>query len=208
MYGGQTMKMLNRIRALTTVFIRCSNDVAAPLVMNVRSQSISQQVSAYLRNTNEGNAIAETALVLPILLTVIMGIYSFGAAFMNYQALQTAVAQGAQRLQSGAQYANGDPCQVASEAITEAAPNLDPAKIGYTLMLNSNGNPSASLSGATTESAPAGSSFSCSSAPAEAALSYLTLSATYPCNIKVYGVTVAPSCQFAATTTYKIQADQ
>jgi hypothetical protein len=84
-----------------------------------------------------------------------------------------------------------DPCATTAAAIEHAAPFLAPANITFTFVLNGN-----SYSGAT---CPAGAANMAQGAAA-------TVTATYPCNLSVFGHNYAPSnCTMTAQTTEIIQ---
>jgi Flp pilus assembly protein TadG len=135
---------------------------------------------------DDGNALVEMALVLPVFLAFVTGIGSFAIALGNQITLIQATGSGAQYLQ---QLRNGttDPCKDTITAIENAAPNLASANIGLTLTLNGNSPiTGSSCSGKQTQLIEGAS---------------VTVATTYPCTLSVYGVKFANSCQLTAQVT-------
>lgn len=146
-----------------------------------------------IRQEDSGQSIVEIALLLPVLLGVLTGIFSLGMALANLETLTQAVDTGARYLQtlqpSNGQIGTTDPC-----ADTYAAMKLS---------LGTNLSPLSSLSITYTLNGHSFSSNSCSGAQLYLiAGSAVTVSATYPCNISVYGYNpFGSSCVLPATTT-------
>ena len=95
----------------------------------------------FLSSKQDGGALVEFALIAPLMLGLIGGMFTFGFAFFTYFQLTNAVDIGARTLAvSRATNSDGstpDPCVTASAAIVAAAPVLDPSKITLSLSLNS-----------------------------------------------------------------------
>lgn len=131
-----------------------------------------------LHNGEEGSALVEFALILPMLLLITTGIMIFGVAMNNYLQLTNAVSMGARTAAINAQLTK-DPCLVASNAIIAAAPGLTASKLTFNFSFNNHSYPNqASCSSASLTTPPA---------------SYLapntnvTVNATYPLNLSVFG---------------------
>jgi Flp pilus assembly protein TadG len=150
--------------------------------------SADRRARAGFRCGEEGGALVEFALVVPLLLTMITGIFAIGIAFNNQLTLTQAVGSGAQRLQV-IRTSTSDPCADTFAAITAAAPNLTSSKISMTVTING-GTP-------LTEN----SCTSSTSALISAQGFPVTVAATYPCNLQISGVKLASGCQLAATVT-------
>ena len=94
-----------------------------------------------LSSTQEGGALVEFALIAPLMMGLIGGMFTFGFGFFTYFQLTNAVDIGARSLAvSRATNSDGstpDPCVTASAAILAAAPVLDPSKITLSVSLNS-----------------------------------------------------------------------
>ena len=132
---------------------------------------------------DDGNALVEMAMVLPVFLAFVTGIGSFAVALGNQITLIQATDSGGRYLQ---QLRNGttDPCQDTITAIENAAPNLAPGSIGLTLTVGNN-TPitGSSCSGKQTQLVEGAT---------------VTIATTYPCTLAVYGVKFAKSCQLTA----------
>jgi Flp pilus assembly protein TadG len=137
---------------------------------------------------NEGSALVEFALVVPILMTVMMGIFTCGIALSNLIALTNAVDTGA-RLLAVSRGETTDPCASAVAAIYAAAPQLNQANFKFTFVLNGN-----SYTGKT---CTAGAANLVTAGPAK-------VTATYPAQINLFGVTPS-ALNLTAQTTELVQ---
>jgi Flp pilus assembly protein TadG len=89
----------------------------------------------------DGSTVAETALVLPILLVVLTGIFSFGIILNQYLVLTNAVNGGARAFALSAQASDGsyslmdsgDPCKYAATTIQNSIANLSTSNLSYTI---------------------------------------------------------------------------
>jgi Flp pilus assembly protein TadG len=143
----------------------------------------------------EGQAMIEMALALPVLLLVLTGILTFGLAFNNYVLLTEATSIGARTL-AISRGATTDPCATASSAVIAAAPLLTPASLSFSFVLNG-----ASYTGTSCSS---GSSTTGAAANlVQGANAVVTV--TYPCSLAVYGANYAPHCSLQAQMTELIQ---
>jgi Flp pilus assembly protein TadG len=121
----------------------------------------------------DGNAIVEFALTAPILIAVLMAIFEFGIAFYNQLTLTQAVGSGAQYLQTLTSSGTTDPCASTLTAIENSAPLLVPASLSLTVSINGT-----QVGGKT-----------CSGDQSDLAQGVpVTVSATYPCNITIFGI--------------------
>ena len=134
----------------------------------------------------EGNALVEIAMVLPLFLAIVTGIGSFAIALGNQITLIQATGSGGQYLQE-IRSITTDPCKDTITAIENAAPGLAAANIGLTLTMDGN-TPitSSSCSGKQSQLVEGGA---------------VTVATTYPCTLSVYGVKFATSCQLTAQVT-------
>ena len=142
-----------------------------------------------------GSQLVEMAMVFPLFLVVLVGIFSFAFVFYNQLTLTQAVGTGAQYIQQNAPYTS-DPCNDAFTRITAAAPSLNSSQIALSLSVNG------------------GAPVKGSSCPSEASAvsgahgEPVKLLATYPCDFKLLSGTIAlfkltfvSSCQLSAQTT-------
>jgi Flp pilus assembly protein TadG len=151
--------------------------------------SIGRRLRTALRSSEEGSAIVELALALPILLAILTAICTFAIGFNNQMTLTSAVGAGAQYLQV-IRTTTSDPCADTLKAISAAAPNLNSANISLSFNLNGTtvtGNSCAGYQSYMTQ----GQS--------------VTVSATYPCTLSImpmnYGPSFGSSCQLSAQVT-------
>ena len=147
------------------------------------------------RRGEEGAAMVEMAMVLPILLLIVTGIYAFGIALNNYLQLTDGVSIGARLLAISAGQTT-DPCSVTVAAIEHAAPQLKTANLTFTFVLNGTTYSGTSCSSTSTTTGAAGNLVA--GQPAQ-------VTVTYPCNLSVYGKNYAPSCTMVAQTTEIVQ---
>jgi Flp pilus assembly protein TadG len=148
-------------------------------------------------SSETGAAMVEMALVLPVLMLMVTGIFAFGTAFNNYVALTNAVDISG-RLLAIDRLNTTDPCADVANAVRRAAPYLKPANLSFTIVLNT------TTYGGT--SGTSGTSCSSSSATTGAAANLVqgqpvTVTVTYPCSFGVYGMNLVPGCTLTAQVT-------
>jgi Flp pilus assembly protein TadG len=117
----------------------------------------------------DGQAMVEMALILPILLTIILAIVQFGIAFNNYITLTDATRAGARKA-SVARF-TGDNGAAATAVVKQDATSLDPAKLSVSVT-------------ATNWNVPG---------------SDVTVTASYPFSINILGVTVGSGTMTSTT---------
>ena len=121
----------------------------------------------------EGGALAEFAVTLPLMLTVLTGAASFCLALYSFQQLSNATSTAAQQL-AAEQGLITDPCATMVTTVTSALPNWTASKLTYTVTIT-DANGAAHTYGPT-----AGSSFSCTAGAANmAANEPLTVQVSY-----------------------------
>jgi Flp pilus assembly protein TadG len=135
----------------------------------------------------EGGALIEIALTVPVLLGVLTGICTFGIAYSNQLTLTQAVGTAGQYL-AQIRTTSTDPCSDVYTALKNAAPGLDTTKTGFSLTTTMNGtaNTGTTCSGKQTELIQGGT---------------VTVYATYPCSLSVYNLSFATSCKLTAKVT-------
>jgi Flp pilus assembly protein TadG len=143
--------------------------------------------------------MVEFALVLPILLLVITGIFSFGIALNNYLELTDAVSIGAQKL-AVSRNNTTDPCSDAAAFIHNAAPYLNSSKLGLTFVLD--GTTYGPYTGVTATTCSSGS-YSQGAAGNLVSGQSAQVIATYPCTLSVYGYNL--DCNLHAQITELVQ---
>jgi Flp pilus assembly protein TadG len=168
-----------------------------------QGKSIGARTRAWLCS-EEGAALVELTMVLPILLAVLFGLFTFGTAMINYQVLTNAVNQGGMvlqqlRLMPGA----SDPCAAVASAVIGAAPSLtSTGSNGIQLTVKVN-------NAAFSQGPNSASGMSCTGAATylgtNAQATSVTVTASYPCKLTVYGVNYAPGCTLHASVTEQMQ---
>jgi Flp pilus assembly protein TadG len=121
----------------------------------------------------EGAALIEMAITLPLLMTVLTGTASFSLALYYLQQLGNATSTATQLL-GAEQGLITDPCATVVTSITGSLPNWTASKLTYTVTItNSSGT-------ATTFGPTAGSTFSCTAGAADMAPNEpVTVTVTY-----------------------------
>jgi Flp pilus assembly protein TadG len=150
-------------------------------------RSIGKGACARLVSNQDGVALIEFAIAFPVLLIVLFGICRFGIALNNQLTLTQAVGTGAQYLQQ-IRTNTSDPCADTFAKITNAAPYLTSSSITVTVTMNG--------------TTPSQSGNTCSGAQTNLVQGApVTVAATYPCNLSVYGINFAPGCALHAQVT-------
>jgi Flp pilus assembly protein TadG len=130
------MKIPNRTCGQTKMVARGLKCAAAPDSARVDSRSIGSRVRGFLRSGGEGAAIVEMALVAPIFMILLTGMFSLSMALYNYQKLGFATFTGAQQLAvSRGEYT--DPCYQAAQFINAALPGWTPSQLTITMYISS-----------------------------------------------------------------------
>jgi Flp pilus assembly protein TadG len=99
----------------------------------LETRSIIKRLRETFAHDQQGGALVETAVSMPIILLVMTGIFSFSVALHQKLALAEAVAAGGRTL--AVARGETDPCQKTTDAIYAAAPTLNKSnlKISYVL---------------------------------------------------------------------------
>lgn len=111
----------------------------------------------------EGNALIECAVTLPVLLAVMLGATSFSMAFYEMQELGNAVSGAGQMLGATAGTIT-DPCAQVVAQVTAALPNFNTGNLTYTVVITN-------AAGTTTTYGPTQGSLTCKAAGAGQAAS-------------------------------------
>jgi Flp pilus assembly protein TadG len=170
--------------------------------IRVKKQLIAARIRSW--SDEEGQALVEFSLVASILLVVVTGILIFGIFEMQVMSLTEGV-NSAGRVLAVSAGLTTDPCNLAAQAVQNAAPSLKPASLSYTVVLN----PSP---GVTANQTYTGSSCSSTSTTTGAA-GYLatggnvTVTASYSqCGLRFFGKNLMPNgCSISSTITEVVQ---
>lgn len=133
--------------------------------------------------------MVEFALVAPILLLLIVGIFKFGVTFNNYVQLTNAVDAGAR--QFAVESGQADPCTDVNGVVDEAAAGLTSANVTITMTDTSD---SLTYTGTGGGSCP----FNSTNLPRA---DVVELQASYPCDLTVLGINFYPTCSLKASAT-------
>jgi Flp pilus assembly protein TadG len=131
-----------------------------------RANSLAYRLRRFPRlGGEEGNALVELAIALPIMMMILTGTASFSLALFYLQQLGNATATAAQVLGSE-QALVSDPCANVVTTVTTALPNWTASKISYSVSITDSSGTAHPFpsTGMTT-----GSSFSCKSGAADMA---------------------------------------
>ena len=137
------------------------------------------------RREQSGSSLIEFALVLPVMLLVMTGIFSFSMALYRQEQLTQAVGAGGQYLQQ-IRTSTTDPCKDTYNAITSAAPALTGSSITLTITMGSTNVTGTSCAGDQTDLTQGGN---------------VTVAATYPCTLTGYKYTFGSACTLYAKVT-------
>jgi Flp pilus assembly protein TadG len=137
----------------------------------------------------QGSTLVEMAFVLPILLIVLTGIFSFGIILNQYLVLTNAVNNGARAFAMSAPATDGnasimdsgDPCKYAAAIIQSAASNLTASNLTYTITYTTY-----KTSAVTTYTGTGSSSPSCASL-AMSQYDIVQIKAVYPVTPTMFG---------------------
>jgi Flp pilus assembly protein TadG len=144
------------------------------------------------RRGEQGQALAEFALVLPVLMLVTLGIIKGGLLYNNYLQLTDAVRSGAREF--AVERGQATPCMDAAAIVNNAAGGLNVSSISMTMSEYPDPAPPDTY---TTQNP--------SNCPALTSGSAVTLKATYPCDLSIMGVVVIPNCTLSASATEQVE---
>ena len=151
--------------------------------------------------SDRGSTIVEFAVVFPLLITLVLGIVTFGQAFGTYQTLTNAANAGAQAL-AVARGQTTDPCFTASGPVFTLAHYLNQANIKFTITVA----PQQGSTGTTYNFASNQANPTCAGQSTNMVQNdNVTVQLTYPCQLSVYGVNFAPGCTLTAQTWEVVQ---
>jgi Flp pilus assembly protein TadG len=139
-----------------------------------------------------GQAVVEFALVIPVLMLIVVGIFKFGTLYTNYTQLIDATRSSAR--QFAIERGQGDPCGDAVGRLAAAAGGLNTSNITAKLTLEGNAN-------TYTYAGNAGSG----TCPTLVSGSAATVSTSYPCDLNILGVNFFPGCTIKASATVRVE---
>jgi len=198
------MKKLSNLCGQATPLLRGFSHASAACRANKKALSVGGRLRAFLRYGGEGQSLVEFALMLPMLLMVLLCIFTVSIFLWNYQQLTYATNQGIVTLQQLPNTSTAsDPCAAVATAIIGAAGSLKTTgTAGIQLKLTFGTGTSAVTYPSSGTSSPTG--FTCSGSTSAVDGVATTLQLTYPCSLTFYGVKPTSNCQLNATETEQI----
>jgi Flp pilus assembly protein TadG len=151
---------------------------------------LSTAAKTFIDRGEEGGALVEMAVTLPVLFLVMTGIFSFSIALYQKLELAQAVSTGSRFLATDR--GDTDPCASTATKVYAAAPSLSPSGMTFSFVLTGTSGTSTTYSTA-----------SCSGAVMATGGS-AQLKITYPCTLQVYGVNFS-GCSLSTAVTEVIQ---
>ena len=157
----------------------------------------------------EGQAIIEFAFIFSMLALLVLGIINFGITFYDQILLADAASNAAQVLMAGSGTIT-DPFQSANAAFAAAAPGLNNPSVYGSNPLSFSITAYTSTTNSVTVGPDtvvfSGTAPSCTSLAADLTqYQQVVVTATYGCNLTVFGHNFAPSCKLTATTSEAVQ---
>jgi Flp pilus assembly protein TadG len=105
------------------------NNAQASEAIPVEARPARARRRACLRRDEEGQSLVEFALVLPVLMLVVFGMFAFGFYIAYFQAVTQAVGIAGQKVANSRNDVT-DPCATAVTALEQASPlYINPAKL-------------------------------------------------------------------------------
>jgi Flp pilus assembly protein TadG len=148
-------------------------------------------VRRFWRSKEEGSALVEMAVTLPVVMLIMTGLFSFSIALYQKLLLSEAISVGGRML--AVDRGDTDPCKTIATAIYANAPGLTQANINLTFVLNgvsTNAATCPGTSGAANSNMVAGQA--------------AQIQATYPCTFMVYSKSFA-ACSMQTVVTEVVQ---
>lgn len=172
--SGRCLQVVMQLRDL--------NNTNASKTVSVRS--IRGRICACLCRSDKGQALVEFAVMMPLLLLIITGVFWAGLACVNYQQLCAAVGQGAVALAEG-QNTGINPCTNAVTIVTTDAQGMIPNNHSLSVTVYENG-----------------SAITPSSCPTTLASgTTLSLQATYQYPLPIFGMSFGNCCTMSNSQT-------
>ena len=128
-------KMPIGLASQASVFTRDSVRTRASESALLQSRSIARRFRARIRQDEEGGSLVETALVLAILLSIMLGMFSLTMALYTYQQLGYATFAAAEQLG----FSRGlytDPCYQATQTLMTSLPGFTASKVSITMTIS------------------------------------------------------------------------
>jgi Flp pilus assembly protein TadG len=171
--------------------------------LHSKMRQVQRAAGAAARTRGEqGEALAEFAVALPLLMMVLLGVIFFGITMTNYLMLTNATALGAEGLATINVQPSQDPCTYTAQQVYNAAPRLTQANLNFTIAINGTTvyGPGNAPSCQSSEGSYTGSN----PGPQLVAGEPSSVTVTYPCSLNVAFIKL-PNCKLTAQVTEVIQ---
>jgi Flp pilus assembly protein TadG len=167
--------------------------LSTAIVRDVASRNKIVQRCRRAVSGEEGQTLAEMALVTPILLAVLTGIFSFGIVLNQYLVLTNATNAGARafalsRSGSASLAPSKDPCMYAISTITASSTVMKTSSLNFTITYTPSGSSNPSNGNAATSYTATGSSSSVCANLGMYTGDVVTVQAVYPVTPLVFGM--------------------
>jgi Flp pilus assembly protein TadG len=148
----------------------------------------------------QGQALVEFALVLPILMLLVLGIIKGGILYNNYLTVTDAVRSGARQL--AVERGQTAPCDDAAAEVIRSAAGLSSGNIAITI--TELPDPDVSPRTYTYSNSTGSGASTCPTLQSGGAV---TLQASYPCDfsIPLFGTAIIPSCRINVSATERVE---
>jgi Flp pilus assembly protein TadG len=161
-----------------------SPDWAKAMRRFLTPESAFNQRRSVNHDREEGSSLVEFALIAPLIMVIVTGLFFCGMAVNNYMILTSAVSSGARALsltrdQTTPALAASDPCAYAAQIANQAALGLNTSAISYSVIWTPAGASSTTYSSVSSSSGCAGAAFGQGDT--------VQLNAVYTVPIAVYG---------------------
>jgi len=176
--------------------------IASQSAITSKTPSFRNLIRFRLGLRDEGQALAETALVFPVILILITGILIFGIFIMQMMSLTEGVSNAGRVLSVSAGQTT-DPCALTATSLQSAAPLLVKANLSYSITLTPPGGSATTYNGASCSSADT------TTGAAGKLLSggVVSITASYSqCSLAFFGNNLMPGgCSISRTITEAVQ---
>jgi Flp pilus assembly protein TadG len=184
--GRFAMTMKNTIRRALTLMN------AWAVVRTVASRNRTARRCIQAVSGEEGSTLAEMALVTPILLAVLTGIFSFGIVLNQYMVLTNSTNAGARafalsRSGTTSLAPSADPCMYAISTVNASSSVLKTSNLSFTIVYTPSGASNPNNGGSATTYTATGSSSSVCANQAMYTCDVVQVQAVYPVTPVVFG---------------------
>jgi Flp pilus assembly protein TadG len=136
-----------------------------------------------------GQGLVEFALIVPVLMTLVLGIIVYGVTYNHYLELTGGASSSAQLL-SISRGETSDPCSTTVNAFYASSPGLAKTSLTFAFNLNGTAYTGTTCAGAQSNLVAGGT---------------VQVNVTYPCNVSFMGMNPLPNCTLKGQDSERIQ---